>query len=123
MIKFNIRTLLASKGITEPQAFLIRIGISLDTAKRMISHNEKSQPKSISLKNETLICIHANCTPNDLRYWAPDSQHESKRTELHLQKMRDPTLPDVYSELKNLSTDELREIDAMLKEKKAKRKG
>lgn len=61
-ILLDLKPTLASRNILHPSAFLIKIGINSNTANKML----KGKAVQVSFKQLTTLCLHLNCTPNDL---------------------------------------------------------
>lgn len=59
---FNLKPILSSRNIIHPTAYLIKIGLSNTTATKML----KGEAVLVSLNQLTTLCLHLNCTPNDL---------------------------------------------------------
>jgi len=68
MIKLSVKKLLMAKGITDPHAFLVKIGINGTTATRILNNRNES----VRFEHLELILWHAACTPDELFEWLPD---------------------------------------------------
>lgn len=58
----HLQPLLAARNITKPTAFLLKLGISSNTAHNML----KGKAVQLNFEYMTQLCLHLNCTPNDL---------------------------------------------------------
>ena len=70
MISLRIESLLLSKGIKEPFAWLVKKGITRYCAKRLLDNDYTA----IQLKHLNIICRSTHSTPNDLLEWTPDEK-------------------------------------------------
>ncbi|MFY0482206.1 helix-turn-helix domain-containing protein [Flavobacterium sp. PLA-1-15] len=61
-IVLDLKTVLTTRGITQPSAFLLKIGINTNSANKML----KGQSVQVNMKQLTALCLNLNCTPNDL---------------------------------------------------------
>lgn len=61
-IVLNLKPILAARNILHPIAFLIKIGISNNTARKML----RGDAVQLSFRQLTQLCMNLNCTPNDL---------------------------------------------------------
>lgn len=76
MLKYNIKSLLAARGITKPLAHLTKAGITYQMAHMLVANKVSAIKPAVIEK----LCVHLNCTPNDLMEWIPD---EKTKTENH----------------------------------------
>lgn len=102
----DIKPILALRNITQPVAYLLKIGLS-NTIVNKILKNDMVQ---INLRQLTLLCTHLNCTPNELfarRNLNPLPDHElNKLRELST----DSELVSVTEWLKTKSLDEIKAL-------------
>ena len=73
-IILDLKPMLAARNIKSPHAFLTKIGIQSHAAQKML-HGESIQ---INHSQLTILCLHLNCTPNDLfalRNLTPPEDH------------------------------------------------
>lgn len=61
-ILLHIQPILSARNIVHPAAYLIKIGIGNNVANKML----KGEAVQINLRQLTVLCLHLNCTPNDL---------------------------------------------------------
>lgn len=96
MLKYNIKTMLAARGILKPVGFLQKAGIPSQTASRLIANKVAAIKPAVLEK----LCTHLNCTPNDLMEWIPD---ENTNTQNHpLEPLIKKQLP---TQLQNIMND------------------
>lgn len=69
MLIFNLRRILAMRGIDKPMGFLLRKGFLRATAANL-ANNRAVQIKTAHLEK---LCRELNCAPNDLFEWKPDA--------------------------------------------------
>jgi DNA-binding Xre family transcriptional regulator len=108
MLKYNIKNLLTERGVRFPQAYLIQIGFTSQTASRIVNNKFKY----LTLQQIETICTKLKCTPNDLFQWIPDA---NTKTENHsLAVLQHTPLPD---HLLNLIDDVPQDKMKLLREK------
>ncbi len=61
-IVINLMSVMLSRGIKYPDAFLKRIGISSTSTTKLL----RGEASQLNMKQLTRICLNLNCTPNDL---------------------------------------------------------
>jgi DNA-binding Xre family transcriptional regulator len=61
-IVLNLKPVFAARNIMRPYAYLLKIGINTTTANKML----KGEAIQLNFNQMTLLCLHLNCTPNDL---------------------------------------------------------
>lgn len=71
MLFFNLRRILAMRGVEKPMAYLQKRGFQRSTAAQL-ANNKVSQLKIAHLER---LCRDLNCVPNDLFEWHPDAAH------------------------------------------------
>lgn len=69
MLKINLDSALSRRGVTRPFAFLRGLGISHNTAHRLLNKTQ-----AINLRHLERLCRHLNCTPNDLMEFTDGEQ-------------------------------------------------
>lgn len=104
-IVLHLAPILVARNINHPSAFLIKMGISTVTATKIL----KGKAVQITFKQLTLLCLHLNCTPNDLfalREMQFTSPHELQK----LHALSDAQLPTISDFLAGKSLAEVREL-------------
>ena len=61
-IVIDLRAVLTARNISQPSAFLIKIGISNNSTIKLL----RGEAVQVNMKQLTAICVHLNCTPNDI---------------------------------------------------------
>jgi DNA-binding Xre family transcriptional regulator len=88
MLKYNIKNLLTERGVRFPQAYLMQMGFSSQTASRLVNNKFKY----LTVQQIELLCTKLNCTPNDLFEWSPG---ENTQTQNHpLAELQRAPLPE-----------------------------
>jgi len=96
MLKYNIKTLLSARGITKPLAHLTKAGITYQMAHLLVANKVAAIKPAVIEK----LCVHLNCTPNDLMEWTPE---ENTITKNHpLESLQRKQLP---AQLQNIMQD------------------
>src|SRR5690606_26595516 len=65
MLIYNLRRILALRGIDKPHAFLVKNGFAPSTASNMLAY----YPIVFKVKSLEKLCVALRCTPNDLFEW------------------------------------------------------
>ncbi len=103
-IVLHIAPILAARNINHPSAFLIKMGITPVTATKML----KGKAVQINFRQLTTLCLHLNCTPNDLfalRDLAPPVGHQLEK----LQSVNDEVINPV-EKYKNMGLEEIKKL-------------
>jgi DNA-binding Xre family transcriptional regulator len=107
-ILLDLKPTLLSRNILHPSAYLIKIGINSNTANKML----KGKAVQVSFRQLTTLCLHLNCTPNDLMVLRQMDLPETHA--LNALKVLSETTPTTVTEW--LKGKTLAEIEAMMKE-------
>ena len=108
MIHWQLKELLAQKGIEQPHSWLKKNHISHNVASKML----RNQQQRVELKQLNNICTAAWCTPNDLFAWQPDEN--AVVDEAHpLQKLRARAISQLGDKLKKLTPEQIAELEKM----------
>ncbi len=107
-IVLDLKPTLLSRNILHPSAYLLKIGINSNTANKML----KGEAVQVSFRQLTTLCLHLNCTPNDLM--ARRQMDLPETHALNALKTRNETVPTTVTEW--LKGKTLAEIEAMMKE-------
>ena len=103
-VVLHLAPILAARNINHPSAFLIKMGISTVTATKIL----KGKAVQITFKQLTLLCLHLNCTPNDLfalRDLVPPVGHQLEK----LQSISDAVINPV-EKYKNMGLEEIKKL-------------
>jgi DNA-binding Xre family transcriptional regulator len=78
----NLKPLLAQRNITYSSTYLIKIGFTSSAATKML----RGDAIGLNLNEITKLCLHLNCTPNDLfsvRSMTLDDGHALKKLRVY----------------------------------------
>ena len=105
-IVLDLKNVLTARGITHPSAFLLKIGINVNSANKML----KGEAVQVNMKQLTTLCLNLNCTPNDLfalRDMELPQHHMLNQLEVHQPKATELTVKEW---LAGKSVEEVREL-------------
>ena len=106
MIKLDLRRIFQEKGIENPHLFLKKCGVPSHTSHRLL-YNEID---SIRFKHLEKICLHLNCTVDDLCSWIPDDKNGDYKAH-PLNKLRRIKIKENIShKIKGLTLDKLDQV-------------
>ena len=118
MLTINLRNIFNLRMIEKPQAWMLKAGIQQNSARRLLNNEQQH----IRFDDLEALCLGLNCSPTDLFIWQPDSKAEDIPGH-PLQAIRsDKLLPDVLSQLKNSSLDELKLVNDFLEKLREEKK-
>ena len=106
-IVLDLKPTLLARNILHPSAYLIKIGINSRTANKML----KGEAVQINFRQLTTLCLHLNCTPNDLMALRQMDLPETHA--LNALKVLSESTPTTVTEW--LKGKTLAEIEAMMK--------
>lgn len=95
MMQYNLKEILRARGVSKPNAFLIKCGIAPFTASQMVT----GKLKMIKLDHMERLCRALYCTPNDLLVWVPG----------------EAVLPDAHPLTKLKRSDDLNQLSEAIK--------
>jgi hypothetical protein len=109
MLIYNLRRVLALRGIDKPHAFLVKNGFPPSSASNMLSF----YPVVFKVKALEKLCIALNCTPNDLFEWRASG--DSVIPENHSLKtlVKEKASP-IAEMVKDLPVEKLSELEAII---------
>jgi DNA-binding Xre family transcriptional regulator len=107
-IVLDLKPILVARNILHPSAYLLKIGVNSFTANKML----KGEAVQINFRQLTTLCLHLNCTPNDLMALRQMDLPETHA--LNALKVLSETTPTTVTEW--LKGKTLAEIEAMMKE-------
>lgn len=107
-IVLDLKPILVARNILHPSAYLLKIGVNSFTANKML----KGEAVQINFRQLTTLCLHLNCTPNDLMALRQMDLPETHA--LNALKVLSETTPTTVTEW--LKSKTLAEIEAMMKE-------
>lgn len=110
MLYMDIPKACRNKGVDDPRGFLVKIGFTHAAASRILQNTYDS----LKFKAIETICLHLNCTPNELLSWKP-SAGETDHDKVALNKLKpiDPN-DSVVGKLRQLSPEKLEKFREML---------
>ncbi len=106
-IVLDLKPILVARNILHPSAYLLKIGVNSFTANKML----KGEAVQINFRQLTTLCLHLNCTPNDLMALRQMDLPETHA--LNALKVLSETTPTTVTEW--LKGKTLAEIEAMMK--------
>jgi len=110
MLYIDIPKACSNKGVGDARRFLVSIGFTHAAASRMLYNTYYS----LKLASIELICLHLNCTPNELLSWKPDDNNVSSAN-YALEKLKPIAAQDsISAKLKQLSPDKLEKLRGFL---------
>lgn len=113
MLYFDIKRLLALRGIERPRLFLMKNGFASQTANNFMT-NRVGQ---IKRENIEKLCVLFNCTPNDLMSWRPD---EGAADDHPLKPLYRDASPKSISQLaRDLPPEKLSRLEEIINELKS----
>ena len=116
MLFFNLQRLTKLKGINRPFSYFMSLGYPRGLASKMA----QSQMQTFSVKRLEELCIHFNCTPNDIFEFRPDSKNPLPETHPLYALKRDDSAEEVINLLHDLPVEKIRELAKLLKNENSK---
>lgn len=114
MMIFNPRRIFSLRGIQRRTGFLVRLGISYQTASRFLS----SKSQYVQIKDIEKLCIALNCTPSDLFEWTPDAGAVLPETHSLRSLETGVGIKNLQQLVKDIPSDKLALIETLLNELK-----
>ncbi len=113
MLKYNIKSLLQARGITNQLAYLTKAGITYQMAHMLVANKVAAIKPAIMEK----LCTHLKCTPNDLMEWIPDENTNTQNHQLaSLMKKQIPT--QLHNIIEDIPINKLKDFEDKLLELK-----
>ncbi len=103
-IVLHLQPILHARNILHGYAFLLKIGFNPNMATKML----KGRAVQVNFRQLTSLCLHLNCTPNDLfalRELTPPAGHQLEKLQTTTDEMVNPA-----EKFKNLALDEIRKL-------------
>lgn len=113
MLIYNLRRILALRGIDKPHAFLVKNGFATSTASNMLSF----YPIVFKVRSMEKLCIALNCTPNDLFEWR-ESENSAVPENHPLKSLVREKVKHISEIVKDLPVEKLNELEAIINELK-----
>ena len=111
MLSWNIKTMLATKGILKPYAWLTKHGISHALAHQLLAN----KAKRVELKSLYKICAAAYCTPNDLLAYTP-TKTEIITDKHPLQALRAAAISQLGTKLQKMTPAQIAALEKLADE-------
>ena len=106
MLKPNIASLLLTRGVEDASRYLVKKGMKYYTVNRILAGNLDS----ITYAAIEQLCLHCNCTPDDLFVWEPDD-NINIATDHPLYKLKPkPVVPSPVDRIKKLPVSKLEKL-------------
>lgn len=105
-ILLDLRSVLTARGISQPKAFLLKIGINTNSAHKML----KGKSVQVNMKQLTALCLNLNCTPNELfvvRDMQLPEHHALRNLEVYEERIDEQSVKEWLS---GKSVEEVREL-------------
>ena len=112
MLKLNIRKLFFSKGIHAPHAWMTIRGIPDRAARQLL----KGTGFRINYSYMQILCIGLHCTPDDLFTYEPNDENSIDAHHPLLKLRGGNALPDVTSALRELTVEQIKQLEERIKE-------
>ena len=107
-IVLDLSPILMARNIRMPYTFLTRIGFNTMTAQKML----RGESIQLNYNHLTALCLHLNCTPNDL--FVRRDMHLTEGHALHSLSIYNSAPTKTIDEW--LATKSVQEIEEMIKE-------
>jgi len=114
MLYYNIKRLLALRGIERPRVFLIKNGFASQTTDNFITN------RVVHIKPEQIekLCVLFNCTPNDLFTWKPDGGAPVPENHPLKPLYRDTPAKSIAQLVRDIPAEKLGRLEEMISELK-----
>lgn len=105
-IVLDLKPVLKARNIKHPAAYLKKIGLCAGTVTKML----KGEAVQLNFDQLTKLCVHLNCTPNDL--FALRDMTLPEKHQLHALSVYNPqaTEPTIEEWMLGKSVSEIREL-------------
>ena len=113
MLTLNLEVLFRDKGIEKPIGWMMKQGISNDTAHKLLHGKFK---RGVPMHHINMICEKLWCTPNDVFVWTPKTKPEDIATH-PLQALRPRTdSKNIKDILKTLPPNKIEKLKKLAEE-------
>ena len=114
MLKFNVKRILALRGIEKRPAFLVKHGFTYQLATKFLHYDSPT----VKVAHIERLCVALNCTPNDLFEWKADANTVLPETHsLNALQKAEKTL-NLQQLVKDIPSDKLALIEKLFEELK-----
>jgi DNA-binding Xre family transcriptional regulator len=114
MLTLNLHKIFEVRGIKKPLAFMVKCGLTYNTAWRFLN----GPLRRVDMKHLGKLCYELNCTPNDILQWhAPPNTIENADHPLNALKpaVNQPTISQL---LQNFPISKLQDLQKAIEELK-----
>ncbi|MFY0482280.1 helix-turn-helix domain-containing protein [Flavobacterium sp. PLA-1-15] len=105
-IVLNLEPIMTLRNVKYPSAFLVKLGLNQGSVSKML----KGEAVQLNFQQLTLMCVHLNCTPNDLfslREMKVPATHALTALPVYAPKEKETTVTEW---LAGKSVEEVREL-------------
>ncbi|MBI5216266.1 MAG: helix-turn-helix transcriptional regulator [Ignavibacteriae bacterium] len=114
MLTLDLKAICKLRGIDRPYSFLVKAGISPQSATKLINSNTRI----FRLDHIEIICDKLNCTPNDLLRWKPDNGSTLTDNHSLTKLLRDENSFQLLETLKAIPLEQLNQIATLINQQK-----
>ena len=116
MLKFSLNPIFKARGIERPYSFLVKIGLSPNTATTILN----SHTRVFRLDVIEKICEHLHCTPHDILVWTPNKNSVIQPNHPLTELKKKATPIDLTESIKTMPLSQLNEIASFINDQKKK---
>ena len=114
MLYYNLNAIFKARQIERPYSFLVKIGISPNTATKILSNNTQT----IKLEYIEKMCEHLCCEPNDLFVYKPSPNHLLQSNHPLLKLVKQEMDLEWLENLKNMPLSDLKQMSKLIENNK-----
>lgn len=116
MLTYNLNRIIQLKGISRPFTYFQNLGYPRNLASRL----SQNAIRTLSITKIEELCIHLNCTPNDLFEFRPNANKPLPENHALYQLKREDNAEEIVSLLHDLPIEKIRELAALVKSENEK---
>jgi DNA-binding Xre family transcriptional regulator len=109
MLIYNLRRVIALRGLDKSHKFLVENGFSTSSAVNML----KYYPTSMRIKAISTLCVALNCEPSDLFEWR-DDKDQTLPPDHALNKLRRDAVKNLSEIINTLPLERMGEVESFL---------
>jgi DNA-binding Xre family transcriptional regulator len=109
MLVFNLKRVLALRGIEKPAAFMLKNGINRQTANNLLYQ----RTSVVKIEHVEMFCRELNCTPNDLFEWRSGGANALPESHSLNHLKRNQTAQSIREMIKDVP---LEKVESLIKE-------
>lgn len=110
MLLYNLQAIFKARQIERPYSFLVKAGISPNTATKILNN----EAKAIRLDHIEIICEHLCCEPNDLLVYIPHKNNVLPQNHPLHKLISENTDLAWLDNLKNIPLSNLKEMSKLM---------